>query len=195
MSVYGLPPTKLIPVLKKSAVIRGHAPVPKGGIMAEAGDKGPAFHVDRPGNRPVLVLAFGDDDASPHGILLEILSGHAAGGEQEGQNQKGNTAVLHDRIISFFPFVKHGDRPVPDPSGTSLLPNQHLQSSSVTTFFAGPRCWMASPAVFTRTMIRPGGAPVVTQSRGGSSSFPGALFAAPGCLSPCDRTRCLGGPL
>ena len=50
------PPAKLVRV-PYWAVIRGHAPVPKGGAMANEGDTGPAFHVDRPGNRPVMVLA------------------------------------------------------------------------------------------------------------------------------------------
>ena len=67
--------------------------------MADAGDTGPAFYIDRPGNRPVLVLACEDDDASLLGILSENA---ASGGEQEGQNQKGETGLLHDRTASFL---------------------------------------------------------------------------------------------
>lgn len=59
-----------------------------------------ALYIDLAGNRPVLVLALEDDDASP----LEILCGNAdtGGEEQGGQNQKGETGLFHDRAISFL---------------------------------------------------------------------------------------------
>ena len=43
--------------------------------------RGPAFCIDRPGNRPVTVFAFQDDDAS---LFRGPLSGHGGVDKQKG---------------------------------------------------------------------------------------------------------------